>query len=563
MLMLVLGFIYSGHTDGKLMFDDKEQISHVSRFSSVTDTFTVDYFGLFRPIKNLVFYSWVTLMPDDYQAWRLTAVAIFVGLIPLAYVFFGLFFKDKPWLQLLGTALWACTPTTTAVVCWLSSTNIIIGCYGFFLYFLLYEKAQKVKSSGQIEKAYGWLFGSLLALAFACFSYEAAMTAPFLLILKDYTKNLERLKDKRTWVFLLLSLFTLSLYFLLRKFHGGITTFAVVPMIPTDSDFWVSFSSGWFYLIHAIRWLMPFGHQGILIMFNPENHKLLVIVSALLVLGLGIVLLVFQKRKPILLLSLGWYGLALFPMANVIPLKNGPICDYYLFIPGIGLAIFFTWLVQLALETKAKPWVSSLAVGWVTVFVCTTFLWVPHWTSIKSMAERTVQWQPENFVILGQLAQRAMDEKELDLAESYIERGLALAPWLASLQYERAMLYRDQENYQGSIEVLERLTVVHSQIAKPFVFLAYLYDIHLEDWQKAEKLLQTALEKPWHDKMSKMAAMNLAFIYIKTGREQFATKIYESLVARYPLDKEVTTNHKALLHMQKLDAESLNPTEDL
>ena len=93
--------------------------------------------------------------------------------------------------------------------------------YGFFLYFLLYEKAQKTQLSGRIEKAYVWLFGALLMLAFSCFSYEAAMAAPFLLLFKDYVKDFDRLKDKRTWMFFFLSLVTLSLYFLLRRVHGA------------------------------------------------------------------------------------------------------------------------------------------------------------------------------------------------------------------------------------------------------------------------------------------------------------------------------------------------------
>ena len=201
-----------------------------------------------------------------------------------------------------------------------------------------YEKAQRLQKNGQVNLAYGWLLGTLLMLAFSCFSYEAAMAAPFLLLLKDYVRNFDRLKDKRTWLFFALSLFTLSLYFLLRKFHGGVANFNLAPTLPTNSDVWISLGSGWFYLIHAIRWIWPFGHQGIFIMFNPETNKLLVICSLVMVLGTGITFLLFRKKAPLLFLGLGWYALALFPMANVIPLKNGPICDYYLFIPQLGLS---------------------------------------------------------------------------------------------------------------------------------------------------------------------------------------------------------------------------------
>jgi|GEM_PF-3069312 hypothetical protein len=200
------------------------------------------------------------------------------------------------------------------------------------------------------------------------------MAAPCLLLFKDYVKDFDRLKDKRTWMFFFLSLVTLSLYFLLRRVHGGATNFTMLPTIPTDSDFWVSLSSGWFYLIHALRWIWPFGQQGILIVFDPDNHRTLVIVVAGVIVAFGIFLFWIRSRKPLLFLSLGWYALALFPMANVVPLRNGPICDYYLFLPSIGLALFISWLVQSALTSKTKNWAIGISSVWLVAFLVTRSL---------------------------------------------------------------------------------------------------------------------------------------------------------------------------------------------
>ena len=171
LLMVCLGLVYALNSGGETMSDDDHQINHARSFSSLGSTFTVDCFGLFRPVKTLIFYSWLSVFPDNYQAWRLSAI---VGLIPLPYLFFGLFFKKQAWLQLLATGFWASAPAATTVVCWMSSTNIIFGGYGFFLYFLLYEKAQKTQLSGRIEKAYVWLFGALLMLSFSCFHTRQA-----------------------------------------------------------------------------------------------------------------------------------------------------------------------------------------------------------------------------------------------------------------------------------------------------------------------------------------------------------------------------------------------------
>ena len=563
LLIVTLGFIYMGESDGEWMFDDEEQIIYVSSFESAHDSFNVDCFGLFRPTKNLLFYTWTTHWPDNYQLWRQSAVAIFLGLVPVAYLFFGLFFDRKPWLQLLCTALWASAPAVTAVVCWLSATNILVGMYGFFLYFIFYEKAQLRQQAGHIISAYGWLLLAMLMLASSCFSYEAAMTAPILLMLKDSVRNFDRLKDKRTWVFFFLSIFTLSLYFLLRRFHGGVTNFYIVPTIPTDSDLWVSLSSGWIYMIHAIRWIFPFGMQGVLIMFNPENHKVLVFCSIAVVLGLGILLLIMRNRNPTLFLSLGWYSIAFFPMANVVPLRNGPICDYYLLIPGLGLAIFVVWATELAAKTKIQKWAYGITTIWVLLFCVTTLLWVPQWTKRKALAEQTLSWQPDNFVIHGIIAKEAVEAGLEVEAMQFLESGMELAPWYSPLYYSKVMLLMNQEKFGEAEKLLKELVEIQSHQAQPFVFLAFLYDLHLGEWEKAEETLKLALEKPWNNRYSKTAAINLASIYIKTGRAQFASQIYASLLERYPTDAELLDKSNTLKSMlEKVEADQ-TPSDGL
>lgn len=562
-LMLAIGLIYTWNSEGELMFDDEQQLNHVSGFSSITDTFTVDCFGFFRPVKNLVFYVWTQTLPDNYQAWRISAAIAYVGLIPLAYGFFGLFFKKNDWLRLLATAFWVSLPATTTVVSWISSTNIILGGYGFFLYFILYEKAQKAQQLGKLELAYSWLFGALLSFAFACFSYEAAMAAPFLLIFKDFVRSSEPLKDKRTWMFFFLSLTTLALYFLLRKHHGSVTNIPELATIHTQSDIWVSLSSGWFYLIHAIRGLFPFGQQGILIVFNPEEHKLLVITVAVAVIILVAVLLKSRAKKPLLFLGLGWYGLALFPMANVIPLRNGPICDYYLFLPGIGLALFVAWMVQTTLKTKMRNLAISLSIIWIIGFLLTTFSWSYNWKSKMTLAEETLKWQPENYISLGILTQVEMDLGNYDVSQAYLDRGMELADWYSPFYYHQVMLYLKQDQLDQAVTLLTELIEKQKDLAKPYVILAYVKDVVLGNWQEAEQLLMISLDKPWDQKYSKAGAMNLAYIYLRTDRRSYAQKVYESLLAQYPSDTEIAENLRSIIELENVDADIQDPTKSL
>ena len=562
-LILLLGIAYGTQSGGQTMFDDDHQIIHVSAFTSVADTFSVDFLGFFRPIKNLLFYTWSRLFPDQYPVWRLTAVALFLGLIPIVHCVFGLFWKQQPYLQLFCTALWACSPGLTTVVSWISSTNILVGGYGFFLYFLFHEKSYQLDLAGDRARAYLWKFIALLMFALACFSYEAAVTAPVLLGLKEYVLHRDRLTEKRNWVFYGLSFLVLGLYLSLRNIHGGVATFDIATTMPSDSDFWVSLSSGWMYLYHAIRWLWPFGQQGILIMFNPDNHKLLVVAAAILVAGIGVLSLAFSKKAPKQFLGIAWFALALFPMANVIPLRNGPIADYYLFLPSVGLAIFIAWLFHLGARQYSQKSVTAFAACLALLYCGTTFLWTPHWKSQRALAERTVAWQSENFVILESLAKVELEDGNPEKAEAYLNRGLALAPWYSRLYYYKVMMFIDQQRATEATELLDMLMEKQAASPKPFVFQAYVKEKLLGELQEAEGLLTTALEKAWDDRYSRMGAMNLAAIYVKTDRRQFAHQIYRMLSERYPLDTEISRKYQALDQALGAPALSVHSQEEL
>ena len=140
---------------------------------------------------------------------------------------------------------------------------------------------------------------------------------------------------------------------------------------------------------------------------------------------------------------------------------------------------------------------------------------------------------------------------------------LLLMAGLGSLQYQNAMLYKAREDYDNAIRILEKLIQGQGHLAKPYVILAYIYDIRLDQWKKAESLLSTALEKPWDHKFSRPGAMNLAYIYLKTGRRQFAVQVYEALLDRYPLDQEIRDNYNTLIAMEDPQTSIQDPARGL
>ena len=231
--------------------------------------------------------------------------------------------------------------------------------------------------------------------------------------------------------------------------------------------------------------------------------------------------------------------------------------------PSLGLALIVAWLVDFGATSRLRYPILGIYAVWITAFCFATYQWNQHWKSKQALAEQTLKWQPENFVILRALAKTAIDSGDEDLAEKLLSQAAELAPWYSPIHYHKIALLQKQKRYQEAIAILARLTDLQSHMAKPFVFLAYIRDIHLGEWQAAETLLNTALEKPWDEQYSKSGAMNLAYIYLKTDRKQFALQIYEYLLARYPNDLEISEKYQSIKDLGTIGKEVRDPSETL
>ncbi|MCB1120716.1 MAG: hypothetical protein KJT03_04150 [Verrucomicrobiae bacterium] len=564
LFIILLGLIYAAESNGQVMFDDELEISMVSSFHSVQEAFTVDCFGLFRPVKNLVFYFWQNTWPGNLQAWRLSAILAFLGVIPLAYQFFAIFFQDKPWHRFFAAAIWASAPAMTSVVSWISSTNIILSGYGFFLYFIGYEKTQKMQVRQSLGGTYGWMTIALFGLGFACLAYEAALMGPFLVLLRDFWCKPQRLGRGANRVFYAISIGVLACYLVLRHQHGGANTIDYALAIPSDSKLWLSLSSGWFYLVHAWRWIWPFGQQGISIIFNPEEHKDMVLFSLSVVVSIGLLVLWLGNKRPKLATGLGFFGLALLPMANVLPLRNGPICDYYLFFPSLGLVLTILEFSKNLKSPKLRPIPLIIACIWLGAFVLTTRNWVPHWKTREALAQRTLEWQPDNYVMLAFLAEGSLLSGDMTASRTYLDHALATAPevrkYRYNIEYLDSLWLGKSGKYEESAKALESIVAHHqeSQILVPVLYqlqLAYLYDVYLNQTSRAEACLTKALKAPWDGAFSKPAALRLADIHSRNKKPEVAKEIYQMLAQLYPADAEI---------QQKLNAvEDASPNSPL
>lgn len=91
------------------------------------------------------------------------------------------------------------------------------------------------------------------------------------------------------------------------------------------------------------------------------------------------------------------------------------------------------------------------------------------------------------------LAQDAMERRELDLAETWLDEGLSLYRGDTSLRYSQALLYEEQNRNRRAVGVLESLVAEQPDNAALLNALGYLLTDQFERHEEARGYIQRAL----------------------------------------------------------------------
>ena len=437
--------------------DDISQLSYVREFKSWKDCFGVDFFGLFRPLKNLIFYFSRDLPLFE---WHALVLAAYVGSILAIYVLFRRLLGSLGW-AFAGTLLWASSPTQVSTVVWMSAVNISLAMIFSCGCILLHDLSQSKPGRNGVLS----LLGCLL-LFLAQISYETAICVPGLCVLVDLLRK-RPLFTKATiirygWLGL-----TVILYLAVRAYFGAAqSTKAANLAFPPDLQGWqLSLSAPWFLWRHFSMWLMPAGRLewgGSYIWLVSASPLELAAAWAWLLLLFGVIFLTW-KRLPMVAVGLLWFLAASFPPSNFIPIWSGPIEDYYLFFPSVGLVIALLGIAKALMsrlprdQTAAKFQLRGvsgavLALGGAWRLICIPLFWLqadlwsrPTELYLRSEATRPYQFQLQSFV-----ARSLMDAGKLDQAKAFATKSYQTAPWAANSSMILGYVALHEENFKDA-----------------------------------------------------------------------------------------------------------------
>ncbi len=542
-----------------ILLDDEDGFRHAAQFKGWLDIFQADAFGLFRPVKNAIFYGFGQQEDINLTTWHGLILTFFLLSILAVFAFLRTLLRSDLG-ALIGTTIWGLTPTQSCLAVWMRCLNISM-CVTFIVGFLLLH-IRACRSSKRLN----WHHASAVLLMFlAQSSYETAVVGVGLAFLIDEIWLEKRPLKERMGPYALYTVVTIA--FLSIRFAVGASMEVHSRNVGFDPDIepWqLTASAGWFTQQHLLMWIAPLGRIEFASCYLWGLSASSLEISIAWILMLGLLTGAWFLRKPMPLVSLGifWFFLTGFPSSNVIPIAAGPIEDYYLIIPSMGLTLAFVsmlhWILQHSLSKQRdgssmrRPLFLILAGGLVLsrAFLIPFFgLQAAVWKEPLELYLRVTETRPYQFSTKALAARELLNDQRFEEAAFLAGVAASEGPWYSPAHLVKGMALRQTGEIDEAIEALQQVISLNSAKSlfhqSASLELANIYASTKDDWAEARRHLLSVLEHGNHENRI-LAIHKLAEVY---RRHKMAEKAIETLqrgIKLYPEHVEFHEHVKAI-----------------
>ena len=443
-----------------LLLDDNDQLDFVSSYGSWKDSFSPDVYGLFRPLKNLIFYNFQDV---SLIQWHSFAIFWYLAATLAVYFLFRHLFKSSVW-GLIGAALWASSPTQVSTMAWLSAVNLSISMVFACACLIAHDSLQTRGSRNFV-----WILVTGTFLALALLSYETAVSVPVLCVLMDLFRKRSIFSREAILRYGVLGFITIC-YLTVRLHYGS--THSVEELnygIEPDLKAWqLSASAPWFLWRHFSMWFMPLGRLEFFsgYIWGKSASFTTLILSGAWVLGMLLAAGATWRRLPIISLGLLWFLVASFPPSNFIPIWSGPIQDYYLFFPSIGLTILLIGIIKLLLSIAQDSKVGAKKTVAFSLLLLVAFLrlgcvplfWLQAdlWNRPLELFLRAEQSRPYQHHLKFIASHELLEMDRISEAKLLAQASLADAPWHAGANMIFGFILFKENNFKEAASHLGR-----------------------------------------------------------------------------------------------------------
>jgi hypothetical protein len=411
--------------------DDFRQIKFTKSMDSLLDCFQPESFGMFRPVKSLLFYT----------AYKWDLGHRFFQYFGAVMAVFSCLLTWRVLCKIFGTGAWACfaallwlySPLNVVIFNWASALNVSV--YYFFALLAIFLTSKMSEPTGPYRR-YIYLSSAILAYIAALFSYEMALSIPpllglYLIFFRGKTTH------RQAYITLFLALVSVTIIFLLTRslfLTGSTDTIPENSLIGASKPWVLSFVSSLSYFEHLRFLFWPFHGFQFLISLDPKANVAIAGISWALIFLLLIIGLKLYARFPFLLFALLWSAIALAPVLNFIPIGVGPIAEYYMPLAAFGWVVCMTAVLRSGVERFCSAGhTKSLAFALATLTPILLFgrevaLRQQTWQSEETLYAQLVERGHASPQVTALLAQIRLAEGNQARALDLAEQAMLMAP---------------------------------------------------------------------------------------------------------------------------------------
>lgn len=520
----------------------------------------------YLPLRDLSYAVDYAIWGENAAGFHVTGLLLYLANVVVVYFLCRRLFpllNEKRGEEAATVAPLACTllfavhPLHSEAVSFITCRNVLLSGGFFFGTLCLYLRS--METSRLQTGAYA---GSLGCFVAALLSKATVITLPLLLLLPPFLGPRDERKRR---FFLSLPFFALAgaFFFLFREIGARSGIIGNAPQQFTSSSFLDKLATAvqipWFYLG---KFLLPVGLSANYdVRFATGWTEPVVLGAAAACIILCAAALLFGRRSPLFMFSLGWYLVTLLPVLNffaTIPV----VADRYAYLPLFALCVPVAAACALPERDTVRRGVSAIAIVGVICWGAMAGVRNGVWRTDRTLWEETVRVSPGQMKNRVNLATAYYRDKEYD-------RALAL---LAATK-ERNFYYDYYHLFQGHIardggDLAAAATAFRAAVDKDDDFIDALYLLgetyeKLKEYDKAVEfynrtLLSTELDTNGYRASARtglqrlMAAMNPDLPEMRERvRQQPA-----DLIARMLLAEKLTEfaqYDEALLHFLEME----------
>ena len=504
----VVSFSFDG---GWFIADDREELLFVRKTESIARIFGSDVFGLFRPVKNLLFLLFSHLSVYGIRTCRYVGLAIgLITFLPVRQMFGRIFGSDSK--AIFAAAVWILSPTLVSSVAWLSGLNIMIMAMFVALTLLFHDMAW---DGGSFR--FSRICFAIVFLFLALVSYECAIAVFPSLILFDALLRHGRIRTRHAWASYACYAATIAFYAILRYFASAKTSMSGSWC---QAERWqLVVSSPWFTAQHFASWFWPFGRFTVMGNYEWGDVPVWRLVACS-VAGLSILAgaILIRKKLPVLCFCVLFALVGFAPVSNCLGSGNGPYGDYYLSLASLGLAAGSVELMDLLL--RAKPGWKVPALFAVVLFAATracavveSARWARLWADPRSAFETSARNFPK-FVankvgLVRFVCVEGRYEEALQMGREIEETFGAGTSQTANVHLVRAihslLVLKDPQKALKEIDLCENCK--SPDLSPRFLdyYRGCVFEDLLENEEEAIRLYESCLGEAWKPESSSCA----------------------------------------------------------